>query len=55
MASMTNPTPLLFPIEPTESDPVHLELSGEIATALARLLLQVLEADAAKELIEDES
>ncbi len=55
MASMTNPTPLLFPIEPIESDPHPLELSEKIANAMARLLLQVAEAEAATEVIEDES
>ncbi len=55
MASMANPTPLLFPIEPSESDPLHLELSEKIATALARLLLQVLEAEATEEVTKDES
>lgn len=40
---MKDPTPLLFHIEPLAPEPLRVELTVEIESCMAALLLQVLE------------
>ena len=52
---MKNLTPLFFPSEPLAPEPVRVELTVEIESCMAALLLQVLEVTEAREADDDEA
>lgn len=52
---MKDPTPLLFHMEPLAPEPVRVELTAEIESCMAALLLQVLEVTEDQEENDDDA
>ena len=55
MGHMKHPIPLLFPPEPPAPEPVRVELTVEIVSCMATLLLQALELTTDREEDDDEA